>query len=75
MTTHLTIYEAARIANRYGQSIRYELANYRQACAYHGKYGKTAAEFFDSYMAQQAAESRADSAAALDFEYRSYGRD
>ena len=75
MNTPLTIYAAARIANHYGQSIRYELANYREACAYHGHYGKSATEYFDSYMAQQSAESRANSAAALDFEYRSYGRD
>ena len=61
MSTPLTIYAAARIANRYGQSIRYELANYREACANHGNHGKSATEYFDSYMAQEAAESRADS--------------
>ena len=73
--TDLTIYEAARIAKDYGTDIRYEIANFRQACDNHGKYGKTATEFFDSYMAQKSSERHAESAAALDFEYRSYGRD
>jgi hypothetical protein len=68
----MTKHQAEAIARRYGAALKHYLPEFEQANENHGVHGKTAAQYFDGYVAEMERCNACDARAAADFERNAY---
>lgn len=68
----INAFQADWICRRYGAQFKNYRAEFDQANENDGKHGKTAAQYFDSYVAETERCNAADGKAARDFERNAY---
>lgn len=64
--------QAEKICRRYNAQFEHYTAEFEQANENHGKHGKSAEQYFDSYVAEMERCNKADGMAACEFERNAY---
>lgn len=70
----MNIRQAEKICHRYNTELRFYKAEFEQANENEGIRGKTAEQYFDSYVAEMERCNACDGKAATEFEHNAYGR-
>lgn len=64
--------QAEKICGKYNAQLKHYMPEFEQANENHSKHGKTAEQYFDSYVAEQERCNNCDGLAAREFERNAY---